>query len=108
MGNKTFSLFLVEKKKTLNLSNSKLAAMANISAVYLGEIINNKKCPPDKKTQYSLSEALQLTDQEKTEFFNLAANERRELPVDIYDYLLESEELLNEIRAKKNDGKMGE
>ena len=97
-----------KKEKAINLSNSKLAALANISAVYLGEIINNKKNPPDKKTQYALAEALQLTEEEKVEFFNLAANERGEIPVDIYDYLLESEELLNEIRAKKNDGKKGE
>ena len=108
MSKQTFSAFLVKKEKAINLSNSKLAALANISAVYLGEIINNKKNPPDKKTQYALAEALQLTEEEKVEFFNLAANERGEIPVDIYDYLLESEELLNEIRAKKNDGKKGE
>jgi transcriptional regulator with XRE-family HTH domain len=94
---------LVKKRNEINLTNSKLASLANISAVYLGEIINNKKNPPDKKTQYALAEALQLTEEEKIEFFNLAANDRGEIPVDVYDYLLQSEELLKQIRAKKND-----
>jgi len=105
---KIFSAFLVKKRNAINLTNSKLASIANISAVYLGEIINNKKNPPDKKTQYALAEALQLTEDEKIEFFNLAANERGEIPVDIYDYLLESKDLLNEIRAMKNDGRTGD
>lgn len=108
MKKQTFSAFLLKKRIQNNLTNSKLASIANISAVYLGEIINNKKIPPDKKTQYALADALQLTDDEKAEFFNLAANERGEIPVDIYDYLLESKDLLKEIRAMKNDGITGD
>jgi transcriptional regulator with XRE-family HTH domain len=104
----TFSAYLVKKRNEINLTNSKLASKASISAVYLGEIINNRKNPPDKKTQYALADALQLTENEKIEFFNLAANERGEIPVDIYDYLLKSKDLLNEIRAMKNDGRAGE
>ncbi|MBT0897197.1 hypothetical protein Si065_00654 [Streptococcus infantarius subsp. infantarius] len=95
---KSFSSFLVSKRDAINLTNSKLASLANISAVYLGEIIKKKKNPPDKKTQYALAEALQLSE-EKVEFFDLAASERRKIPVDIYDYLLEREDLLEEIRA---------
>ncbi|MGI6651621.1 MAG: DNA methyltransferase [Limnochordia bacterium] len=36
---------------------------------------------------------------EKSEFFDLAANERGELPVDIYDFILEHKQLQKEIRA---------
>ena len=100
---KSFSSFLVSKRDAINLTNSKLASLANISAVYRGESIKKKKNPPDKKTQYALAEALQLREEEKVEFFDLAASERREIPVDIYDYLLEREDLLEEIRAKKMD-----
>mgnify|MGYP000914066332 CR=1 FL=1 len=107
MGKKTFSSFLEKKKIDAHFTNSKLALAANISAVYLGEIIKKKKNPPDKKIQYALAEALGLTEKEKNEFFDLAAKERGELPVDIYDYLLESRELQEEIRAMKNDRKRG-
>ena len=99
---KTFSDFVVEKRNRIHLSNSRLAASANISAVYLGEIIKNKKNPPDRKIQYALAEALQLTNKERTEFFNLAARERGEIPVDVYDYLLKSNGLIEEIRARKD------
>ena len=93
----------MNKRDEINLTNSKLALLANISAVYLGEIIKEKKNPPDKKTQYALARALRLEDDEKIVFFNLAASERGEIPVDVYDYLLEKDDLLEEIRAKKKE-----
>jgi transcriptional regulator with XRE-family HTH domain len=107
----SFSEFLKQKRDQRNLTNSKLALMARISAVYLGEIINNKKLPPDKKTQYALAEALQLSESERSIFYNLAACERQEIPVDNYDYLLESKSLLDYIRklkAEKGQNKFDE
>ncbi len=101
MSNESFSEFLVKKKNEMQFSNSKLAKLANMSAVYLGEIIKNRKKPPDKEIQYALADALQLTGMERINLFNLAAKERREIPIDVYDYLLESEELIDIIRAKK-------
>ena len=108
MNTKSFSAYLQDKKNNANLTNSKLAATARISAVYLGEIIKNRKNPPDKKTQYALADALKLTDEEKSEFFDLAANERGELPVDIYDFILEHKQLQKEIRALIKSEKRGE
>ena len=43
MNTKSFSAYLQDKKNKANLTNSKLAATARISAVYLGEIIKNRK-----------------------------------------------------------------
>lgn len=37
--------------------------------------------------------------------FNLAAFERGEIPADVYDYILENNDLIGEIRNKRN-GKM--
>ncbi len=101
MCGETFSEFLVKKRDTVGLSNSRLAALSGMSAVYLGEIVRNKKGPPDKKIQYALAEALNLTVDEKLKFYDLAARERGEIPIDVYDHLLESPELIEEIRAKK-------
>ncbi len=72
-----------------------------MSAVYLGEIVKNKKVPPDKKIQYALAVALNLSEDERLRFYDLAASERGEIPIDVYDHLLESPELVKEIRAKK-------
>jgi len=66
------------------------------------------KKPSRQKTQYALPGALRLTGQQKFEFFNLAASERGEIPVNVYDYLLWSEELFEEIRARKSNWKTGE
>ena len=96
-----FSDFLIKKRDEANLTNSKLAMKASISSVYLGEIINNKKIPPDKKTQYALVDALQLSLEDRNAFFSLAAKERGELPADVYDYLLNNHTLIYEIRQNK-------
>ena len=108
MADETFASFLLRKKEEARLSNTKLARNANISAVYLGEIINGKKTPPDKKTQYALADALNLSYEDRVMFFNLAASERGELPVDVYDYLLDIDDLISEIREKQTAKKIGD
>ena len=65
VADETFASFLSKKKEEARLSNTKLARIANISAVYLGEIINGKKIPPDKKTQYALADALNLSYEDR-------------------------------------------
>lgn len=91
-----------KKRDEQSLSTNKLASLSQISAVYLGEIIKRKKSPPDKKIQYSLAHALKLTDEEKIVFFDLAANEREELPIDVYDFVFRNSKLISEIRLSKN------
>ena len=108
VADETFASFLSKKKEEARLSNTKLARIANISAVYLGEIINGKKIPQDKKTQYALADALNLSYEDRVMFFNLAASERGELPVDVYDYLLDNDDLISEIREKQTAEKIGD
>lgn len=103
MSKETFHGYLAKKRDKANLTNSKLASLAQISAVYLGEIINNQKKPPDKKTQYAIAKALNLTEKDKEKLFNLAAIERNEIPADVYDYILQNSEVIAEIRNKRKN-----
>lgn len=102
MSQETFSMFLTRKKNSVLLNNSQLAKKANITSAYLGEILNNKKCPPDKKTQYALAKALELKYEECLELFDLAAKERGEIPVDVYEYLLTHSSIVSELRKRMN------
>lgn len=96
----TFSQFLIKKRDSIPLNNSQLAKKAGITPVYLGEIIKNKKCPPEKKTLYALAEALQISEEERVTLFDLAAKERKEIPVDVYDYIVNHIDIISEIRNK--------
>lgn len=86
------------------MNNSQLARKANITPVYLGEILKKRKNPPDKKTQYALAEALGLNDGERCMLFDLAARERNEIPVDVYDYIVINSDVINEIRRRIKKG----
>lgn len=100
MEQKTFSQFLVKKRDCIPLNNSQLAKIAGITSVYLGEIIKNKKCPPDKKTQYALADALQISERDRCILFDLAAKERKEIPIDVYDYITKHPSIITEIRDR--------
>lgn len=96
----TFSEFLIKKRDSIPINNSQLAKKASITSVYLGELIKNKKKPPDKKTQYKLAEALDLKKTDWFKLFDLAAKERDEIPVDVYDYIVNNSDIITEIRDR--------
>lgn len=100
MEQETFSDFLIKKRDSIPLNNSQLAKKAGITSVYLGEIIKKKKCPPEKKTQYALADALQISEEERCRLFDLAARERNEIPVDVYDYIANHVNIVDEIRDR--------
>nr|WP_320146312.1 hypothetical protein [uncultured Anaeromusa sp.] len=100
MKQENFSEFLIKKRDSIPLNNSQLAKKAGITSVYLGEIIKKKKCPPDKKTQYALADALQICGEERRKLFDLAAEERNEVPADVYDYLKNHKHLIKELRRR--------
>lgn len=100
MSQETFSEFLIRKRDSVPINNSQLAKKAKITSVYLGEIIKTRKCPPDKKTQYALAKALDLKEEESIILFELAARERKEIPADVYDYILNNSDIISEIRTR--------
>lgn len=106
LSQETFSEFLIRKRDNVPINNSQLAKKANITPVYLGEILKNKKSPPDKKTQYALAKALELEDEECFELFDLAAKERGEIPADVYEYLITHNEIISELRNRMKSDKL--
>lgn len=106
LSQETFSEFLIRKRDSIPINNSQLAKKANITPVYLGEIIKNKKCPPDKKTQHALAKALELEEEECFELFDLAAKERGEIPADVYEYLVAHIDIIPELRNRMKRDKL--
>lgn len=79
-----FRTFLKNKIKEKKLNNRQLALLIDMTPGYMGEIINNKKPPPDKETQEKIAEKLGLEGKDLLDFYDMAASERKDIPSDIY------------------------
>lgn len=102
----TYSELLNEYKNQKNVSNNELAKLSGISSVYLGEILNGKKKPPKNDIQIRIVSILELDNDEKKLLFDLASQERNEIPADIDSYLRKSPELVCKIRKMEIEKNM--
>lgn len=80
---KTFGEFLREKIKQAGISQSTFYRAVDITKPYFYDILSGKVNPPPSDVQFRMIENLELDEDERTEFFNLAAEERGEIPADI-------------------------
>lgn len=96
-----FSEFLSKKIKEQNIikrtSIRELARNIGLSHDYLGRIIHGKVIAPEKGIQEKIAFKL-LKENEYKEFYDLAAKDRGEIPVDILESLSKKSNKWNEIR----------
>ena len=62
--------------------------------------MNSKKEPPEAKTQERIVKALDLEKDDAIKFYNLAAEQRGDLPADIYIKILNNKKIYKEIRER--------
>lgn len=94
----SYSELLMTFKNQKNISNNALAKMLGISSVYLGEILNGKKKPPQSEIQMKIMTVLGLDSYKRSLLFDLAAQERNEIPADIYFLIRKNPEAVCQIR----------
>ena len=80
---KAFGNFLWEMIKQTGISQSAFYSAVEITKPYFYNILSDKVNPPPPDMQYKRPENLNLDDQQRNEFFNLAAEGRGEVPADI-------------------------
>jgi len=95
-----FSEFLNDKCKKNENSIRKIAIKAEITHTYLLQLMNSKKDPPEPKTQEKIANALELIGQDRIEFYDLAAQQRGDIPADIYMKILNNKKIYKEIRER--------
>lgn len=95
-----FSEFLNDKCKKNDKSIRKIAIKAEITHTYLLQLMNSKKEPPEAKTQERIVKALDLEKDDAIKFYNLAAEQRGDLPADIYIKILNNKKIYKEIRER--------
>ena len=101
----TFGIFLKEKRQQNGLSLRTLGKLVELSHIYLYNIENGKKAPPSDDVIKRLANALNLDDESRLLFFDIAAKCKFDIdssnyyiPVDISQYLNENEDAKNVIR----------
>lgn len=80
---KAFGNFLREMIKQTGISQSAFYSAVGITKPYFYDILSGKVNPPPSDVQYKMLKNLNLDEQQRNEFLNLAAEGRGEVPADI-------------------------
>ena len=96
---KAFGNFLREMIKQTGISQSAFYSLVEITKPYFYDILSGKVNPPPPDVQYKMLENLNLDEQQRNEFLNLAAEGRGEVPADIARMIAEHPLDLDKIRS---------
>lgn len=77
--------------KEANLSNVKFYTSLGIKKPYFYDILSGKVNPPPPERQFAMLKLLNPTEEQRALFFDLAAQERNEVPADIAEKLKDKE-----------------
>lgn len=93
-----FKTFLNKKLISNKISQNKFARMIDVTPTYVNKMINGTSGPPDRKLQIKIANSLGLEGEERNKFFNNLAKEKKDIPSDIYDGILNKKDSWNSIR----------
>lgn len=102
---KKFCDLLAEMIKEANISNTKFYTSLGIKKPYFYDILSGKVNPPPPERQFAMLKLLNPTEEQRNLFFDLAAQERNEVPADIAE-TLKDKELCSKLRKGINYKKL--
>ena len=96
---KAFGNFLRKMIKQAEISQATFYEAVEITKPYFYDILSGKANPPPPDVQYKMSDKLNLDNQQRNEFLNLAAEGRGEIPADIARLIADHPQELDKIRT---------
>ena len=96
---KAFGNFLREMIKQTGISQSAFYSAVEITKPYFYDILSGKVNPPPPDIQYKMLDHLEVNEQQRNEFLNLAAEGRGEVPADIARLIADHPSELDKIRS---------
>lgn len=98
-----FGSYLRSVRQARKISIRQLAKEVNKTPTYISDIEKGNNKPPESVLLDNIIEVLQLVDlpNVKNKLYDLAAKERKDVPADIKEYLMENESILKIIRTAK-------
>lgn len=99
-----FGAYLRRVRQAKQISIRQLAKSVDKTAAYLSDIENGNNKPPDKELLEVLIRELGLDEYPRIRenLFDLAAEERNDVPADIKEYIMHNKMLLKVLRAAKD------
>lgn len=99
MGETAFGEFLHSVRK--RTKGTRLAKAAGISYVYLLDLEKGARSIPSNNVLMALANNLPFVDGERERFFDLAAEESGDPPLDVLTFIKDNKELIDIIRKMK-------
>lgn len=98
-----FGQYLRSVRQSKKISIRQLAKAVSKTPTYISDIEKGNNKPPERELLDRIIAALQLEEfpDVRNKLYDLAAKERKDVPADIKEYLMENESILKIIRTAK-------
>lgn len=98
-----FGQYLRSVRQAKKISIRQLAKVVSKTPTYISDIEKGNNKPPERELLDRIIAALQLEEfpDIRNKLYDLAAKERKDVPADIKEYLMENESILKIIRTAK-------
>lgn len=98
-----FGQYLRSVRQAKKISIRQLAKAVSKTPTYISDIEKGNNKPPERELLDRIIAALQLEEfpDVRNKLYDLAAKERKDVPADIKEYLMENESILKIIRTAK-------
>lgn len=103
-----FGEFIAERRKEKGIGLRKMADIMGISAAYWSDIEKGRRNPPAMDKIEEIAKILELTQEEIDYVIDLAADDRGEIPMDLPEYIMESDlarTALRQAHKNKSEGR---
>ncbi len=101
--NGNFGKFIEQKRKAMGMTLRGLAAEIGIVPAFMSDIEKGHRYPPKKETLDKLAEALHMTEAERNQMFDLAAEEKENtVSPDLPEYIMGNEQVRVALRMARD------
>jgi len=97
-----FGEYLKRKREEKGISLRELARKLELSATFLSDVESNRRAPLTEDRLLSLAEVLNLSEDEKTEMYDIVGKQRGQLPPDLNPYIQDRPYVNAALRTARN------
>lgn len=101
MNQNQFGVFVSERRVAHSITLRKMADLLELSPAYWSDIEKGRRNPPNINILEELANVLKLSQEEKEHMIDLASEDRDEIPMDLPEYIKESELARTALRKAK-------
>lgn len=96
-----FGKFVAEKRKEKGMTLRGMAGLMDFSPAYWSDIEKGRRNPPSIENLKEVARILELSQKETEDMIDMASEDRDEIPMDLPEYIKESELARTALRKAK-------